>query len=130
MPEKARHFLDNWYNYMAAPDPALLRNIVAKDATILSPAYYSPKTSQSYVTAILTAVTNGLQDFTYTKEWIDGREIILEFEASIGKAKLKGIDRIKVDDDGRMSEIEVLIRPLNGLVALAEHVKASLTAGK
>ncbi|MEX1152499.1 MAG: nuclear transport factor 2 family protein, partial [Parvibaculum sp.] len=65
-------------------------------------------------------------DFTYTKEWIDGNEIILEFESRIGDTKLKGIDRITIDADGRMSHIEVLIRPLNGLIALAEHVKASL----
>ncbi|MBC7102557.1 MAG: nuclear transport factor 2 family protein, partial [Parvibaculum sp.] len=31
--------------------------------------------------AILTAVMQGFEDFTYTKEWVDGQDIILEFTA-------------------------------------------------
>ncbi|WP_421863209.1 hypothetical protein [Parvibaculum sp.] len=69
----------------------------------------------------------GFEDFTYTKEWVDGREIILEFEARIGDTRLKGIDRFTVNDTGQMTHIEVLIRPLNGLIALAEHVKTALS---
>ncbi len=78
------------------------------------------------MTAILNAVMQGFEDFTYTKEWVDGRDIILEFETRIGDKKLKGIDRITVNDKGEMAHIEVLIRPLNGLIALAEHVKNTL----
>lgn len=126
MSNPAQTFLTRWYAYVENHDPALLQTIVADGATISSPAFYKPKTSKDYVIAILTTVVAGFEDFTYTKEWIDGNEIILEFESRIGDTKLKGIDRITVDADGRMSHIEVLIRPLNGLIALAEHVKASL----
>jgi hypothetical protein len=69
----------------------------------------------------------GFEDFTYTKEWVDGHEIILEFEARIGGTRLKGIDRFTVNGNGQMTHIEVLIRPLNGLITLAEHVKAALS---
>jgi hypothetical protein len=68
----------------------------------------------------------GFEDFTYTKEWVDGQDIILEFTACIGDKKLKGIDRITVNEAGEIAHIEVLIRPLNGLIALAEHVRATL----
>lgn len=126
MSDPALTFLTRWYAYVENHDPALLQTIVADGATISSPAFYKPKSSKDYVTAILTAVTAGFEDFTYTKEWIDGDEIILEFEARIGDTKLKGIDRITVDTDGRMSHIEVLIRPLNALMALAEYMKIAL----
>lgn len=126
MSAAAQTFLKRWYAYVEKHDSAMLDELVAEDATISSPAFYKPKTSKSYVVAILTSVLSGFEDFTYTKEWIDGSEIILEFEARIGETRLKGIDRFTVNDAGQMTHIEVLIRPLNGLIALAEHVKNSL----
>lgn len=127
MLNETKLFLDRWYAFVEKHDPALLDALVAEDAVISSPAFYSPKQSKPYVTAILNAVIQGFEDFTYTKEWVDGREIILEFETRIGDKKLKGIDRITVNDKGEIAHIEVLIRPLNGLIALAEHVKATLS---
>lgn len=127
MLNQTKAFLDRWYAFVEKHDPALLDVLVAEDAVISSPAFYSPKQSKPYVTAILNAVMQGFEDFTYTKEWVDGREIILEFETRIGDKKLKGIDRITVNDKGEMAHMEVLIRPLNGLIALAEHVKTTLS---
>lgn len=126
MSNEAKEFLTRWYAFVEKHDPALLDALVAEDAMISSPAFYTPKQSKAYVTAILNAVMQGFEDFIYTKEWVDGNEIILEFETRIGDKKLKGIDRITVNDKGEMAHIEVLIRPLNGLIALAEHVKNTL----
>jgi hypothetical protein len=127
MSAAAQTFLKRWYAYVEEHDVAMLDALVAENATISSPAFYKPKTSKPYVIAILTAVMSGFEDFTYTKEWIDGADIILEFEARIGDVRLKGIDRFTVNDAGQMTHIEVLIRPLNGLIALAEHVKTALS---
>ncbi|PKQ09730.1 MAG: nuclear transport factor 2 family protein [Alphaproteobacteria bacterium HGW-Alphaproteobacteria-12] len=124
MSDEARAFLDRWYAYVENHDPALLDALVAEGAEISSPAFFKPKASKEYVLAILTAVTAGFEDFSYTKEWVDGQEIILEFTARFGDKQLKGIDRITVNDKGQITHIEVLIRPLNGLIALAEYMKA------
>lgn len=124
MSDEARAFLDRWYAYVENHDPALLDALVADGAEISSPAFFKSKASKEYVVAILTAVTAGFEDFSYSKEWIDGREIILEFNARFGDKQLKGIDRFTVNDKGQMTHIEVLIRPLNGLIALAEYMKA------
>jgi hypothetical protein len=126
MSNDARAFLDRWYAFVENHDPALLDELVADDAGISSPAFYTPKQSKPYVIAILNAVMQGFEDFRYTKEWVDGNEIILEFETRIGDKQLKGIDRFTVNGSGQMTHIEVLIRPLNGLIALAEHVKNTL----
>ena len=122
----AEKFLTFWYAYVENHDPDLLEMLVAENAGISSPAFFTPKYDRAYVMAILRAVAEGLEDFKYTKEWFDGHEMILEFEGRLGDTKLKGIDRITVSENGQMEHIEVLIRPLNGLIALAEHVKAAL----
>ena len=122
----AEKFLSLWYAYVENHDPDLLEKLVAEKTGISSPAFFAPKYDRPYVMAILRAVAEGLEDFTYTKEWFDGNEMILEFEGRLGDTRLKGIDRITVNADGQMEHIEVLIRPLNGLIALAEHVKTAL----
>ena len=66
------------------------------------------------------------EDFRYEGEWIEGSEIILEFSARIGETKLRGIDRISLDAAGRLRHIEVMVRPINGLMALAEKVRNHL----
>jgi hypothetical protein len=49
---------------------------------------------------ILTTVSEVLQDFTYHREIIGGNSGALEFSARVGDQWLRGIDLIRLDDDG------------------------------
>lgn len=111
---------------MRAKDVRLLDAWTVEDCTIASPAFWTPKGPKAYVMEILESVTFNLEDFVYDKEWIDGRELCLEFSARLGAVRLRGIDRITVDVNGMMTKIEVFIRPANALMALAERVKGDL----
>jgi len=121
----AHAFLARWHAAVAAKDASAIDALLAEDPAISSPAYWTPKRDRAYVKTILTAVLFGLEDFTYTKDWVDGREIILEFTGRVGDKGLKGIDRITLDAQGRLEHIEVLIRPVSGLMALADLVKGA-----
>jgi hypothetical protein len=52
--------------------------------------------------------------------------VVLEFSARIGDKKLKGVDLIHFDDDGRISEFEVMVRPANALAALGAAMGAKI----
>ncbi|NWH08528.1 MAG: nuclear transport factor 2 family protein [Alphaproteobacteria bacterium] len=123
---QAAAFLERWHEMIRARDVRLLEPFVAEDAIIASPMFWKPKGPRAYVMAILEQVTRHFEDFHYTKEWIDEPVLLLEFEARIDDKKLKGIDRIVLGEDGRMTAIEVLIRPMNGLQALAEKIMLGL----
>lgn len=125
----AHAFLPHWHAAVRAKDVSLLDAWTADDCVIASPAFWTPKGPKAYVMEILKSVTFNLEDFVYDKEWIDGRELCLEFSARLGKVKMRGIDRISVDGQGRMTRIEVFIRPGNALMALAEQVKGDLRGG-
>lgn len=118
-------FLEQWHRAVDARDPDLLDPILAADVAISSPAYWSPKQDRAYVKTVLSAVIFGLEDFRYTGEWVKHGELILEFEGRIGGTRMRGIDRISLNDQGQMKHIEVFIRPINGLMALAEQVKGA-----
>jgi hypothetical protein len=52
----------------------------------------------------------------------------LVFDARAGKRDVRGIDLLHLDEDGLIDEITVMVRPLTGLQALAEEMKAALFA--
>ncbi|MNP64697.1 hypothetical protein D3C76_1602140 [compost metagenome] len=54
--------------------------------------------------------------------------VILEFSARVGEKELKGIDMIRFNEQGRIVEFEVMVRPLSGLQALGEEMGRRLGA--
>jgi hypothetical protein len=123
----ARLFLPHWHSAVSAKDVLLLQDWTTEDCVIASPAFWTPKGPKAYVMQILKSVTFGLEDFVYDKEWIDGRELCLEFSARLGQVRMRGIDRITVNERGHMTKIEVFIRPANSLMVLAARVKSDLS---
>jgi hypothetical protein len=111
---------------VSAKDVRLLDGWITETCTIASPAFWTPKGPKAYVMEILKSVTFNLEDFVYDKEWIDGHELCLEFSARLGSVRMRGIDRITVNEQGQMTKIEVFIRPGNALMALAERVRGDL----
>ena len=120
MGEPAEDFLRVFRQAVATKDISLLREVIAEDASFHSPAFYAPKEGRDMLLLVLHSVVEILEDMNYVKEWVDGQELILEFEASVDGKKLKGIDRIHLNEDGQVIRFEVLMRPLNGLMAVAE----------
>ncbi|MNY31347.1 hypothetical protein D3C86_1655090 [compost metagenome] len=54
--------------------------------------------------------------------------MILEFSARVGGKELKGIDMIRFNEQGKIVEFEVMVRPLSGLQALGEEMGRRLGA--
>ena len=115
-------FLEKWKSTLG--DREAMADIVADDAVLLSPAYYAPKQGKEYVMQVLGSVNGGMEDFTITREWAQDDTIIFEFSSRLGDVKMKGVDIITINDDNQLQQIEVLIRPINALMAMAEHVKS------
>ncbi|MNF65909.1 hypothetical protein D3C84_476880 [compost metagenome] len=70
------------------------------------------------------------EDFTYHRELAtaDGLNVILEFSARVGEKQLKGIDMIRFNEQGKIVDFEVMVRPLSGLQALGEEMGKRLGA--
>jgi hypothetical protein len=126
MVTSSKPFLTAWHAAVLARDVTRLNDWIVEDAVISSPAFWKPKGPKAYVMKILKSVFSAFEDMTYDRDWIDGQELCLEFSARIGDIRLRGIDRISLNEHGRMSKIEVFIRPGNALMALAAHVKQDI----
>lgn len=115
-------FLETWFHALENKDIDSIKDILAEDIVFHSPAVWSPKEGRDITLIILKTVESIFENFTYTKHWVDGNEIILEFSAEVEGKSLKGIDRITLDENGKAIEFEVMIRPLNGLMLLAQKM--------
>jgi len=116
--------LKTWHKFVASKNPALLRDIIHPDAVFRSPMVYKPYHGRDALIFVLTQVVEIFENFTYHRELLneDRGSAFLEFTARIGDKNLKGLDLITFDAQGQITEFEVLIRPMSGLLALAEQM--------
>jgi len=127
---KAAESLRHWHAMIAARDLSQLPELLAPDAVFRSPMAHTPYPGAPVVAMILNTVLQVFQDFTYHRELAsaDGLNVVLEFAARVGERQLKGIDMIRFDEQGKIVEFEVMVRPLSGLQALGEDMGKRLGA--
>jgi len=82
------------------------------------------------VSMILNTVFEVFEDFTYHRELAtaDGLNVVLEFSATVNGKQLKGIDMIRFNEQGKIVDFEVMVRPMSGLQALGEEMGRRLGA--
>ena len=114
--------LVKWHRMVAARDFSGLPELLHADACFRSPMALKPYHSAQAVALILGTVVSVFEDFVYGREFAapDGLNIVLEFSARIGDKQLKGIDMIRFDEQGRIVDFEVMIRPFNSLQTLGD----------
>jgi hypothetical protein len=78
------------------------------------------------VSEILSAVTRVFEDFRYVDHFERDGGAALIFKARVGDRELDGLDLIAYDEEGLVKELTVMIRPLSGILALAEAMRAQL----
>ena len=107
---------------LEAKDPDAVAALLADDVVFSSPAIFKPYAGKEATMVFLRAAMGTFDDFRYVRTFTedDGRGHVLMFAASVGGRELEGADFIRLDDDGLVSEFRVMIRPMTGLISLAE----------
>jgi len=118
-----------WHDVVANKNLSRLSYIIHPDAVFRSPMVYRPYLGRDTLIFVLSQVIEIFEDFTYHRELVsdDGRSAFLEFTANIGDKSLKGLDLITFDETGLITEFEVLIRPMSGLMALSEKMAEKMS---
>ena len=116
--------LQKWHEMMAKLDLSDLPLIVHPEVTFRSPLTFNPYASVEAMVMALQTVVTVFSDFSYHREAAtdDGLSVVLEFSAKIAGKGVKGADLIRFDTEGRIVDFEVMVRPLNGLIALSEEM--------
>jgi hypothetical protein len=112
---------DRFRAAVEAEDPDALTDALADDVVFRSPAVFKPYEGRSVVSAILVqGAMRVFEDFRYTAQLEGPGVATLIFQARVGDRELDGLDLLRFDADGKVSELMVMVRPMSGLNALAE----------
>lgn len=104
--------------------------LLAENVVFRSPIVFKPYEGREVVGAILLAVSQVFEDFTYVREMgaSDARDHALVFRARVGERKIEGCDFVHCDESGQIDELVVMVRPLSGAHALADAMQAKLAS--
>jgi hypothetical protein len=111
-----------------AKDFSAVDELFSEQPTFRSPAVFKPYEGIEAMRAVLGAVSQVFEEFRYSDQIEDGDTAMLLFEAKIGNRELNGVDILWFDEDGRIRELMVMVRPLSGLNALVEAMAEQLAA--
>jgi len=124
--------LARWHAYMeGGSDPAILHALLADDAVFHSPVVHTPQVGKKVVMAYLVAAAHvlGNDSFRYVRELVDGNEMMLEFVTELDGTHINGVDIIRFNDAGLISDFKVMVRPLKAINKVWEMMAAQLQAG-
>jgi uncharacterized protein len=99
---------------------------LADGVVFRSPAVHRPYEGREATGMILRAVSQVFEDFRYVDVLDEGDRAGLVFSARVGDREVEGWDYLRFDDEGRIAEFTVMIRPLSGLLALVEAMRVML----
>jgi hypothetical protein len=108
---------------MEARDHAAVVSLLAPGVVLNSPiigrAAFEGRQAAS---ELYSAIIEGFADFRYTREMTGDGEQLLAFEGTLRGTRLEGVDIIRVDEDGLIAEMTVMIRPLAGVIAFLVEI--------
>jgi SnoaL-like domain len=92
---------------------------LSPDVVFWSPVVYKPYEGREPVSVVLGAAARVFEDFEYVRRIESDHGVALIFKARVGDRDVDGLDLLRFDDDGLISELMVMVRPMSGMRALA-----------
>ena len=126
--------VERWHRFIAGNSSEGLDTLLADEVVFYSPIVYTPQRGKAVTTMYLHAAAQTLLGdggdgaFRYTKEILADDAAVLEFETTVGGKYVNGVDIIRCDDNYRIVEFRVMIRPLQAINVVHEQMRAMLDA--
>ena len=133
--------LELWHRYLGGDGGVDLDDLLHDDVTFWSPIVFSPQQGKEITKLYLTAAGStlgggsgesdsgsgsGSGKFRYVRAVHEGNDAVLEFETTMDGLYVNGVDLITCDDDARIVDFKVMIRPLKAIDAVHAQMRAML----
>lgn len=116
-----------WHQCVKNRDPAVLDDILAQDCVFLSPVVHTPQHGRDITKLYLSGAVAVLSNnFRYTKEVVSGNYAVLEFNSEVDDVLVNGVDIMTFDDEGKICEFKVMLRPLKAVNIVHAKMRAML----
>jgi SnoaL-like domain len=104
--------------------------VMADDIVLQSPISFRPFEGKPAVMFLLSILFETFEDFGYTDELTAGNRTVLIFSTRVGDKQVQGMDYLTTGDDGLVTEVVVMVRPLSAAHALRDAVGPRLLAAQ
>ena len=106
-----------WHAVVRSGDLRALQELIAEEAVFHSPVVHTPQRGRKLVLRYLAAAFGLFANptFRYVREVTQGSTTVVEFEVEIEGVFVNGVDLITWNDDGKIVDFKVLIRPLQAV---------------
>ena len=136
--------VEDWHQHLKGELPGGLDTLLADDVVFYSPIVFTPQKGKDITKLYLNAAAGSLggddgpnekssgaargdeTKFRYTKKILAGNEAMLEFETSVAGKYVNGVDIITCNDEGKIIEFRVMIRPLQAVNLVHKQMAAML----
>ena len=122
--------ISSWHQLVASRNAKGIGALLADNVVFHSPVVHTPQVGKAVTTQYLTAAFHVFfnESFEYVREVIGPRDAVLEFQVTIDGIAVNGVDMLKWDDDGKIMEFKVMIRPLKAINLIHQKIAAMLQA--
>lgn len=131
--------MKKWHLFIKGELPGGLDELLADDVEFYSPIVFTAQKGKDLTKMYLAAAGNtfsggakekqegaAVSNFKYAKEVMSGNHAVLEFESEVDGKYINGVDIITCNDEGKIIEFKVMIRPLQAVNAMHQQMKAML----
>jgi len=136
--------LEKWHRIVAGDPTVSLDDVLHEDVVFYSPIVFTPQRGREITKLYLRAAGNTLGDagnrasseeggaskpapkFRYVREVVAGNHAILEFETEADGKYVNGVDMITCDDDGKIVDFKVMVRPLQAINTVHRQMREML----
>ncbi len=122
------HPIDAWHEFVRSKNSADFKEVLADTVSFHSPVVHTPQEGKAITLLYLETAHDVLANsgFEYARELIGEHDAVLEFNAEIKGVLVNGVDMISWDDEGKITEFKVMIRPLQAVNMIHQEMAARL----
>jgi hypothetical protein len=132
--------IEKWHAHVRGELAGGLDELLADDVVFYSPIVYTPQKGKAITKLYLQAAGQTLPGdqaptpgtdspkagFRYTKSVLADDTAVLEFETTVAGKYVNGVDIIRCNDEGRIVEFRVMIRPLQAVNLVHQQMASML----
>lgn len=115
--DHGEEIIGKWHQIIERRDPSQIASLLADDVVFHSPVVHTPQSGRTitalYLNAAFTVLIN--DSFRYVREIVGPADAALEFTVEIDGISLNGVDMIKWNAEGKITEFKVMVRPLKAI---------------
>ncbi|WP_140637246.1 nuclear transport factor 2 family protein [Methylibium rhizosphaerae] len=122
--------LATWHRLVESQNAKGLDGLLADDVVFHSPVVHAPQLGTAITAKYLAAAFHVFYNptFKYVREVIGPRDAVLEFSVEIDGLSVNGVDMLKWNDNGKLIDFKVLVRPLKAINLIHQKMGAMLQA--